>query len=53
MAIKAFLTEIESNLKTDQATEHTHRPALKKLFDTLLAPAKAINEPKKTAFGAP
>jgi len=53
MAIPAFLAEIEANLKTDQATEHTHRPALKKLFETLPAPAKAINEPKKTAYGAP
>lgn len=53
MPVKTFLAEIEANLKTGAATEHTYRPALKKLFDTMLAPAKAINEPKKAKYGAP
>ncbi|NJP07470.1 MAG: N-6 DNA methylase [Chloroflexaceae bacterium] len=53
MAIDIFLTQIAQALQQGQATEHTYRPALKQLFETVLAPVSAINEPKKASFGAP
>lgn len=53
MAVNTFLMKLEQALKPGQATEHTYRPALQKLFETLLASALVINEPKKAAYGAP
>jgi hypothetical protein len=53
MPILTFLAQVEAALKTGQATEHSYRPAMQKLLETLLAPAKAINEPKQAAYGAP
>src|SRR5437763_10502714 len=53
MAVKPFLTAVEKHLKDGNATEHTYRPALQQLFDTLLAPATATNEPKHALYGAP
>jgi hypothetical protein len=53
MSIDAFLHEIEAKLKTGQATEHTYRAALEALFNTLLTPARATNEPKQASYGAP
>jgi len=53
MPVKTFLAEVERHLKDGNATEHTYRPALQKLFDTVLAPATATNEPKHAAYGAP
>ena len=53
MPIKAFLAEVEAHLKQGNATEHTYRAALEKLFNAMLAPAKATNEPKHAAYGAP
>ena len=50
--VTVFLHEVESLLKSGSATEHSYRPAMKTLFDTLLAPAYAINEPQKAAHGA-
>lgn len=50
--VAVFLNAVESLLKSGSATEHSYRPALKTLFDTLLAPAQAINEPKKAEHGA-
>jgi len=51
--IREYLKEVEQNLKSGQATEHTHRPALKQLIEALLAGAQAINEPAHIACGAP
>ena len=53
MPIKTFLAEVEAHLKAGNATEHTYRAALEKLFNAVLAPAKATNEPKHEAYGAP
>ncbi len=52
-ALKSFLSEVEANLKSGEATEHTHRPALKGLFEGLLTGIRVINEPKQAEYGAP
>lgn len=40
-------------LKAGNATEHTHRPALKTLVESLVKGVVATNEPQKIACGAP
>lgn len=51
--IKTYLANIERELKTGRATEHTHRPALKDLLEGLDSKIKATNEPKRVECGAP
>lgn len=56
--IEHYLTTIEKSLAAGNATEHTHRPALKTLLDELGREAlgmniDAVNEPKRIACGAP
>ena len=48
-----YLQSIERAAVTGQATEHTHRPALKKLIECSLPGVIATNEPKRAACGAP
>jgi len=45
--IKSYLANVERELKTGRATEHTHRPALKDLLEGLDSQIKATNEPKR------
>jgi hypothetical protein len=45
--IKSYLASIERELKTGGATEHTHRPALKDLLESLDSQIRATNEPKR------
>lgn len=53
-ALKTYLAEIEKALKAGNATEHTHRPALKALIETIAESGiTATNEPKQIACGAP
>ena len=51
--IKAYLKQIEAALAAGNATEHTHRPALKALIEALGPGITAVNEPKSIACGAP
>jgi len=51
--IKSYLAEIEKELKTGKATEHTYRPALKRLIESLDGRISATNEPKRVECGAP
>ena len=51
--IKTYLKHIEDNLRAGNATEHTHRPALKWLLESLDPHVTATNEPKRIACGAP
>ncbi|HEO70658.1 MAG TPA: DNA methyltransferase, partial [Candidatus Hydrogenedentes bacterium] len=44
---------MERNLQRGDATEHTHRPALKALLESLAQGVTATNEPKRVACGAP
>ena len=48
-----YIQEIETALKPGNATEHTHRPALKKLIESLATDIVATNEPKRVKHGAP
>ncbi|NWJ96361.1 MAG: N-6 DNA methylase [Chloroflexi bacterium] len=48
-----YFTAVENALKLGNATEHTHRPALKIVVETLFPGVVATNEPKKIKCGAP
>jgi len=49
----AYLKKIQGNFKRGDATEHTHRPALQELLEKVEPGLSAINEPRRTAVGAP
>lgn len=51
--MQAYLKAVESALRAGNATEHTHRPALKALIEGLAPGVVATNEPKRVACGAP
>lgn len=51
--ITTYLNDIQKALVKGDATEHTHRPALKKLLETFDPKLLATNEPKRIACGAP
>jgi len=48
----AYRLSLEKALKRRDATEHTHRPALKKLLESLYPGTVATNEPKRVKCGA-
>ena len=48
-----YLKQIQSGFITGQATEHSYRPALKTLLESLKSGIEAINEPRRIACGAP
>ena len=48
-----YLSEINKAYLRGDATEHTHRPALKTLIEALGKKITATNEPKRTVCGAP
>ncbi len=48
-----YLSEINRAYLRGDATEHTHRPALKALIEGFARKITATNEPKRTACGAP
>lgn len=52
-SLQLYLREIQRNLSAGNATEHTHRPALKKLIESLASGVTATNEPKRVECGAP
>jgi hypothetical protein len=52
-AFTTYLRRVEAALKAGNATEHTHRPALKILVESLRAKVTATNEPQRIACGAP
>ena len=47
--VRAYLKEIERQLATGRATEHTHRAALQKLIESLKSGITATNEPTRAA----
>jgi hypothetical protein len=51
-ALSPYVKAIGDALRRGDATEHTHRPALKALIESL-ATATATNEPKRVECGAP
>lgn len=48
-----YLKKVGKALEAGNATEHTHRPALKALIESLTIGITATNEPKRVACGAP
>jgi hypothetical protein len=52
-SIDVYRREIERELQAGNATEHTHRPALKTLIESLAPGVIATNEPKQVECGAP
>jgi len=51
--IPTYLKTIEKELRRGDATEHTHRAALKELVESLKSGITATNEPKQIECGAP
>ena len=51
--VGAYLRSIQKELATGKATEHTYRPALKALVESLQKGVSATNEPMREACGAP
>ena len=51
--IAAFIAEIKKQHQTGMATEHSYRPALYNLLNSLGSGLNVVNEPKRAEFGAP
>src|SRR5690554_2646632 len=51
--IQTFLQKVINTHKTGAATEHSYRPALQDLFNSLSDEVAALNEPKRIECGAP
>lgn len=51
-AFNAYIKELQQNLSTGSATEHTYRPALKTLLEALGDGVLATNEPRRVECGA-
>jgi hypothetical protein len=51
--IPEYLKQIEKAHAAGNATEHTYRPALKTLVESLVKDVSATNEPKRERCGAP
>lgn len=52
-AFRDYLVEVGRDLAAGNATEHTHRPALKALLIALDPEVRPVNEPARIACGAP
>lgn len=52
-AASSYLRAVEKALKRGDATEHTHRPALKALLESLRVGIVATNEPRRIHCGSP
>ena len=48
-----YIRELRANIARGDATEHTHRPALKALLEAVRPGVVATNEPARIACGAP
>ena len=51
--ISEYLQKLERALRRGDSTEHTHRPALKELIESLAPDVLCTNEPKRSKCGAP
>ena len=51
--IPSYIRAIEAELLAGNATEHTHRPALKTLLEEMAPGRTATNEPRHVECGAP
>jgi predicted helicase len=53
VTIPEYIIQLNKNLAHGDATEHTHRPALKTLLESSIKKIVVTNEPKRIACGAP
>src|SRR5687767_7396148 len=53
MNLKDYAASLNHHLSLGNSTEHTHRPALKTLIESLQKGITATNEPKRVECGAP
>ncbi|ALG68063.1 type ISP restriction/modification enzyme [Beggiatoa leptomitoformis] len=51
--IQTYLNELQAAVSAGNATEHTHRPALKNLLCAILPDYRITNEPRRIACGSP
>ena len=51
--ISEYLDEVRAKYATGQASEHSYRPAIQRLFDCIDPALTVINEPKKSEAGMP
>jgi len=51
--LRDYLKSVESYYKMGIATEHTYRPTLQKLLNSLISNITVLNEPKRVKCGAP
>jgi predicted helicase len=52
-SISSYLDTVSRYLQTGNATEHTYRPALQQLLNTLLPNCHITNEPRRIECGSP
>lgn len=50
---QAYVNQLLLELATGNALEHSYRPALKSLFEAIDPTIRAVNEPSRSAHGAP
>lgn len=53
MDFTTYLRSLQKDLSSGKATEHTYRPALKTLVESVQRGVRATNEPKREECGAP
>ena len=53
MNIQSYLDQVRAKYASGQATEHSYRPALQALFESIDPGLTVINEPKKSEAGMP
>jgi len=51
--ISEYLLKLQTELTTGNALEHSYRPALKNLLESIDPSITAVNEPSRSAHGAP
>ena len=51
-SVEEFVHSVMDELATGRTTEHSYRPAFKKLFSSV-DKVKSVNEPKQSEYGAP
>lgn len=51
--VAGYIAEVQRIYATGQATEHSYRPILEKLFNSVTADVTALNEPKGVKVGRP
>ncbi len=51
--VQEYINQLLLELATGNALEHSYRPALKTLFESIDPTVRALNEPSRSAHGAP